>query len=112
MMKGELEDFAGNRLRALENIKKNKRRVVRWYDKKVKGKEFVEGDLVWKHILPIGSRHHKYGEWSPNWEGPYRISQCMSGNAYTLKSLEGENFTRALNGKYLRKYYPSIWVDA
>jgi hypothetical protein len=46
MMKEELEDLAGNRLRALENIKKNKRRVARWYDKKVKSKEFVEVDLV------------------------------------------------------------------
>jgi hypothetical protein len=48
MMKEELGDLAGNRLRALENIEKNKRRVARWYDKKVKGKEFVEGDRVWK----------------------------------------------------------------
>jgi hypothetical protein len=46
MMKEDLEDLAGNRLRALENIKKNKRRVARWYDKKVKSKEFVEVDLV------------------------------------------------------------------
>jgi hypothetical protein len=44
MMKEELEDLAGNRLGALENIEKNKRRVARWYNKKVKGKEFVEGD--------------------------------------------------------------------
>jgi hypothetical protein len=64
MMKEELEGLAGNRLRALENIKKNKRRVARWYDKKVKAKVFAEGDLVWKLILPIGSRDPKYGKWS------------------------------------------------
>jgi hypothetical protein len=62
MVKEELEDLAGNRLRALENIEKNKRRVARWYDKKVKGKEFAEGDLVWKLILPIGSKDPKYGK--------------------------------------------------
>jgi hypothetical protein len=33
MLKEELEDLAGNRLRALDNIEKNKRRVSRWYDK-------------------------------------------------------------------------------
>jgi hypothetical protein len=66
MMKEELGDLAGNQLRALENIKKNKRRVARWYDKKVKGKEFAEGDLVWKLILSIGSRDPKYRKWSPN----------------------------------------------
>jgi hypothetical protein len=111
MMKEELEDLAGNQLRALENIEKNKRRVARWYDKKVKGKEFAEGDLVWKLILLIGSKDPKYGKWSPNWEGPYRISQCVPGNAYILETLEGETFARELNGKYLKKYYPSIWVD-
>jgi hypothetical protein len=55
MMKEELEDLASNQLRAFENIEKNKRRIDRWYDKKVKVKEFDEGDLVWKLILPIGS---------------------------------------------------------
>jgi hypothetical protein len=33
MMKEELEDLAGNLLRALENTEKNKRRIARWYDK-------------------------------------------------------------------------------
>jgi hypothetical protein len=32
-MKEELEDLAGNRLRALENIEKNKKRIAKWYDK-------------------------------------------------------------------------------
>jgi hypothetical protein len=96
-MMEKLEDLVGNRLRALENIEKNKRRVARWYNKKVKGKDFVEGDLVWKLILLIGSRDPKYGKWSPNWEGPYRISQCVPGNAYILETLEGEKLARALN---------------
>jgi hypothetical protein len=95
----------------LENIEKNKRRIARWYYNKVKAKEFTEGDLVWKLILPIGSRDPKYGKWSPTWEGPFRISQCVPGNAYILETLEGEKSARALNGKYLKKYYPSIWVD-
>jgi hypothetical protein len=66
IMKEELEDLAGNRLRALENIEKIKRRIAMWYDKKVKAKEFVEGDLVWKLILAIGYRDPKYEKWPPN----------------------------------------------
>jgi hypothetical protein len=112
MMKEELEDLAGNRLRALETIEKNKRRIARLYDNKVKVKEFVDGDLVWKLILPIRSRDPKYGKWSPTWEGPYRISQCVPGNAYILEIFEGEKFVRTLNRKYFKKYYPSIWIDA
>jgi hypothetical protein len=29
-----------------------------------------------------------------------------------LETLEEEEFSKALNGKYLKRYYPSIWVDA
>jgi len=38
--------------------------------------------------------------------------ESAPGNAYILETLEGVEFPRALNGKYLKKYYPSIWVDA
>jgi hypothetical protein len=107
-MKDELEDVAGHRLKALVSIEENKKRVVRWYDKKVKIKEFVDGDLVWKLILPIGTTSSKFRKWSPNWEGPYRINQFVPGNAYILKTLEGVVFPRALNGKYIKKYYLSI----
>jgi hypothetical protein len=61
-MKEELEDLAGDQLRALKNIKKNKRRITRWNDKKVKVKGFSQGDLVWKLILLIDSREPKYGK--------------------------------------------------
>jgi len=111
-MKDELDDLAGHRLRALISIEENKKRVARWYDKKVNAKEFADGDLVWKLILPTGTKSSKFGKWSPNWEGPYRINRSALGNAYILETLEGIEFHRALNGKYLKKYYPSIWVDA
>jgi hypothetical protein len=71
LMKDELEDLAGHRLRALVSIEEDKKRVARWYDKKVKVKEFADRDLVWKLILPIGTKSSKFGKWSPNWEGPY-----------------------------------------
>jgi len=37
-MKDELDDLAGHRLRALISIEENKKRVAKWYDKKVKAK--------------------------------------------------------------------------
>ena len=111
-MKDELEDLTGHRLKALINIEANKARVGRWYDKKVKAKFFDQGDLVWKLVLPIGIKDPKFEKWSPTWEGPYKISRCVPENVYILETLEGEEFFSALNGKYLKKYYPSVWVDA
>jgi hypothetical protein len=112
LMKDELDDLAGHRLKALISIEENKKRVAKWYDKKVKAKEFADGDLVWKLILLIGTKSSNIGKWSPNCEGPYRISRYAPGNAHILETLEGVKFPKVLNGKYLKKYYPSIWIDA
>ena len=46
LMIDDLEDLSCLRLRALENIEANKLRVVKYYNKKVKIKQFFEGDLV------------------------------------------------------------------
>ena len=107
-----LEDLSCHWLHALENIEANKLRVARYYNKKVKNKQFCEGELVWKVRLPIRSKDNRFGKWSPNWEGPYRIKCCALVNAYILETLEGEKeFDRAINGKFLKKYYPSIWIN-
>jgi len=87
LMKDELEDLAGHRLKALINVEANKARVSRWYDKKVKAKTFEQGELVWKLILLIGTKSSKFGKWSPTWEGPFRINRCVPGNAYILETL-------------------------
>ena len=105
----DLEDLSCHRLCALENIEANKLRVARHYNKKVKNKQFYEGELVWKVKLSIGSQDNRFGKWSPNWEGPYQIKRCAPSNAYILEMLEGdEEFDRAINGKFIKKYYPSI----
>jgi hypothetical protein len=59
-------------------------RVARAYNKRVKEKLFQVGDLVGKMILPIGSRSNKFGKWSPNMKGPYRIEKVILGNSYMV----------------------------
>jgi len=62
LMKDELDDLAEHRFRALMSIEENKKRAAKWYDKKVKAKEFADGDLVWKLILPIRTKSSKFGK--------------------------------------------------
>ena len=66
LMIDDLEDLSCHQLRALENIEANKLRIAKYYNKKVKSKQFSEGDLVWKAKLPIGSKDSKFSKWSPN----------------------------------------------
>jgi hypothetical protein len=75
------------------------------------GKSLQVEDLVWKMILPLGTRSVKFGKWSPSWEGPFRVIRVVLGNAYFVFDLEGHSLPKALNGKYLKCYYPSMWQD-
>jgi hypothetical protein len=63
-------------------------------------------------ILPIGSKSNKFGKWSPNWEGPYRIEEVIPENSYIIQIIQGTSLPRALNEKYLKKYYLGVWQDA
>ena len=89
----------------LKNIEANKLRVAKYYNKKVKIKQFSEGDLVWKVKLPIGSKDSKFSKWSPNWEGPYRIKCCAPGNAYILETLGGEEEFRSKSRVDLGEFF-------
>jgi hypothetical protein len=66
LMMDDREDLNCHRPRASENIEANNLRIAKYYDKKVKAKQFHEGELVWKLILPIGTKDSVYGKWSPN----------------------------------------------
>nr|AAQ56305.1 putative integrase [Oryza sativa Japonica Group] len=112
LMVDEVEDLVQSRLRALEKMTRDKERIACHYNKNFVPKSFSEGELVWKLILLIGTRDNKFGKWSPNWEGPFRIYKPVSKGAYMLQGLDGEVFGRALNGKYLKKYYPSVWINS
>jgi hypothetical protein len=106
-----LDGIDGNnksRLIALREIEKEKLRVARAYNKKVKEKPFQIGELVWKTILPVGVKN-KFGKWSPNWEGPFKVVGIVHGNVYFVEDLQGRRLPKALNGKYLKRYYPSVW---
>jgi hypothetical protein len=93
----------------VEEIEKDKARVTKAYNKKVKSKSFQVGELVWKTILPIRSKSNQFGKWSPNWEGPYKVIKVTHGNSYLLETLQGQRLKIAFNGRYLKKYFPSVW---
>jgi hypothetical protein len=66
LMLDGLDEVSDKRVKALGEIERDKLRVAKAYKKRVKKKLFQDGDLVWKMILPIGSRSSKFGKWSPN----------------------------------------------
>jgi hypothetical protein len=69
LMLNRLDEVSNERVKVLGEIERDKLRVAKAYNKRVKEKSFQVRDLVWKTILPIGSRSSKFRKWSPNWEG-------------------------------------------
>jgi hypothetical protein len=49
-----LDDLPESRFEALRELEKEKLRVAKMYNKRVREKLFQVGDLVWKTVLPVG----------------------------------------------------------
>ncbi|XP_028099394.1 uncharacterized protein LOC114298943 [Camellia sinensis] len=73
----ELQDLEENRISAFNHLIAQNKKVERSYNKKVKHKVFSKGELVWKTILPLGTKSPEYGKWFPNWEGPFKVFKVL-----------------------------------
>jgi hypothetical protein len=60
-MMDNIDEVIDKRIQALKEIEKDKARVTWAYNKKVKSKSFQVGNLVWKTILPLGTKSNKFG---------------------------------------------------
>lgn len=61
LMMNRIDGIPESRFKAMKKIEKEKMKVARAYNKKVREKSFQVGDLVWKTILPIRARDNKFG---------------------------------------------------
>jgi hypothetical protein len=68
LMMDKIDGIPKSRFKALEEIEMEKVKIAKAYNKRVMEKLFQVGDLVWKTILPLGTRSGKFGKWSPSWE--------------------------------------------
>ncbi|XP_034197732.1 uncharacterized protein LOC117613207 [Prunus dulcis] len=105
----ELEELDASRIDTLNKLLAGKQAVSRAYNKRVRDKSFEEGEIVWKAILPLGAHVAGYGKWSPTWEGPFVINQILGMGAYRLQDRDGVIHNAPINGKWLKKFYPTMW---
>ena len=73
MMYNELNTLDEEHLISIENIIRQKEKVVKHYNKKLRKKSFRIGDLIWKVILLMDLKSKVLSKWSPNWDEPYVI---------------------------------------
>ncbi|CAL8163070.1 unnamed protein product [Prunus armeniaca] len=86
----ELEGLDASRIDTLNKLLAGKQAVSRAYNKRVKNKSFEEGEIVWKAVLPLGTH-------------------ILGMGAYKLQDRDGEIHAAPINGKWLKKFYPTMW---
>lgn len=79
------------------------KRMKKAFDKKVRIREFQQGELVLKKILPV----HKdmRGKWMPNYDDPFVVKTVFSGGSLILTTMDGEELAHPVNSDAVRKYY-------
>ena len=80
------------------------RRAERYYNKKVRPRSFLPGDLVCRK-LEATRPSEAHGALAPNWEDLVRVSHALGNGAYKLETLDGELIPRTWNVDNLRKFY-------
>ncbi|XP_050877722.1 uncharacterized protein LOC127081513 [Lathyrus oleraceus] len=108
MIFDELVVLDEERLVVVEMLIWQNERVAKVYNRKIKGKTFIDNDHVWKVILSMDHRDRTLGKWSPKWEGPFRVTRTYRNNAYEIEELGGDQRVLRVNGKYLKKYKPML----
>jgi hypothetical protein len=89
------------RLKAYENASIYKEKIKRWYNKRLKKKEFKLGDKV----LLYNSRFKTFGKrkLQSKWDEPYVVHSVLSNRVVTIKDVKGDQFI--VNGQRLKVYF-------
>ena len=62
--------------------------MTRYYDRRVKHKEFEVGDLVLRKVT-LAIKDLTQGKLGPTWEGPYKVVKFYRKVTYHLEKLDG-----------------------
>ncbi|XP_059451050.1 uncharacterized protein LOC132181837 [Corylus avellana] len=93
-----------NELEELRRDARSEERVAWYFNKKVKYRSFKVGDLVLRKVT-IATKDPTEGKLAPNWEGPYKVTNCRRAGAYYLDYSEGKALYRPRNAEHLKKYF-------
>ena len=99
----ELDLIDEKRDQALYNMTKYKHKVARFYNRRVKNRQFQVGDLVLR--LLKSSKPTAHTKLGPKWEGPYRVAGIVGPGTYRLEYLDGRPIPHVWHAINLRKYY-------
>jgi len=80
-----------------------KKPIKAQYDKSVKPRVFLEGDLIF--LYDQESNKLRLRKFDLMWLGPYIVKHVLAKGAYELVDFDGVPLVHPRNGLYLKKYY-------
>jgi len=107
-LKTELDLLQKMRDKAKVREEACKQRAARRYNSKTKSRSFQEGDLVWR-MREEARKPAAEGKFNSNWEGPFKVKENLSNEAYRLQHLDGREVSRTWNASHLKMYF-SLYV--
>ncbi|GJT72919.1 hypothetical protein Tco_1032205 [Tanacetum coccineum] len=82
---------------------KDKRKMTKYYNARVRVVTFRPGDFVYRSN--DASHAVAGGKLSPKWEGPYEVTEALGDGAYKLRSMDGAVLPQTWNIANLKKCY-------
>ncbi len=98
----QLNELDELQLKAYQSIEVAQAQQKKAFDKKVRRREFKEGDLV----MMFDARHHRkaYKKLLPKWFGPFVIKKVFVDNgSYELENVDGSPYPDRINHDKLKK---------
>ncbi|KAH9768928.1 Ribonuclease H [Citrus sinensis] len=89
---------------ASQKVAQYQQRVMRYYNKNVRVRQFRAGDWVLRKVNQ-NTRNPNHGALGPKWEGPYRVIRATGPGAYKLACQDGRDVNRSWNAEHLKKYF-------
>jgi len=88
---------------ALENLRKRKQTIKKYFDKNSISAIFKVNDkvLLWDVSHVEKGKHSKFQKL---WLGPYKITSIVGNNSYFLKDMEERFFSFTTNGSNMKHY--------
>ena len=74
------------------------------FDKNSKENTFSVGDIVLRWDTRKEQKD-KHGKFDNLWFGPFLVSKVLENNTFILQSLEGEELSSPVNGRFLKHFY-------
>lgn len=103
-LRSVLDVLSERREMAAVRVEAHKRLIARRYNSKVKPRQFLEGDLVWRRTASA-RRDAAHGNFAANWEGPFKVKENLHNGAYRLESLDGKTIPNTWNISHLKFYF-------